>query len=28
VSWRDGADEQAVHLSATRWHRKEQGGGA
>jgi general secretion pathway protein I len=28
VSWSDGADERAVDLSATRWHWKEQGGGA
>jgi general secretion pathway protein I len=28
VSWKDGPDERAVDLSATRWHWKEQGGGA
>ncbi|HEX9190501.1 MAG TPA: type II secretion system protein [Candidatus Deferrimicrobiaceae bacterium] len=28
VSWKDGADERAVDLSATRWHWKEQGSGA
>jgi general secretion pathway protein I len=28
VSWKDGEDERAVDLSATRWHWKEQGGDA
>jgi general secretion pathway protein I len=28
VTWKDGGDERAVDLAATRWHRKEKDGGA